>query len=70
MSVSFDSSDDDIHESGAGILEFSPAKAGQDVTPATFADFEKKDEKKQQSGFTSIAGRVTLGECCVIYLHY
>lgn len=55
MSMSFDSSDDDVRESGAGILEFSPAKAGQDITPANY-DFEAKDEKKKGSGFSSIAG--------------
>ncbi|KAJ8313942.1 hypothetical protein KUTeg_008503 [Tegillarca granosa] len=55
MSMSFDSSDEDVRESGAGILEFSPAKAGQDITPANY-DFEAKDDKKKQSGFSSIAG--------------
>ncbi|KAK3109016.1 hypothetical protein FSP39_021204, partial [Pinctada imbricata] len=55
VSMSFESSDDDVHESGAGILEFSPAKAGLDVTPASWDDFERKEDKKP-SGFSSIAG--------------
>ena len=55
--LSFESSDEEIRESGAGILEFSPAKAGQDVTPANF-DFQPRDkEKKQSSGFPYIAGK-------------
>ncbi|XP_061180002.1 potassium voltage-gated channel subfamily H member 6-like [Saccostrea echinata] len=57
VSMSFeDSSDEEIRESGAGILEFSPAKAGMDVTPATFSEFNRKEDKKQTSGFSSIAG--------------
>ncbi|XP_069110947.1 voltage-gated inwardly rectifying potassium channel KCNH6-like isoform X2 [Argopecten irradians] len=53
MSTSFDSSEDEIQESGAGILEFSPNKAGQDITPANF-EFDSKDDKKRP-GFSSIA---------------
>lgn len=54
--LSYESSDEEIRESGAGILEFSPAKAGQDVTPANF-DFQPRDkEKKLSSGFPYIAG--------------
>ncbi|XP_056007213.1 potassium voltage-gated channel subfamily H member 6-like isoform X12 [Ostrea edulis] len=57
FSMSFeDSSDEDIRESGAGILEFSPAKAGLDVTPVTFGEFKRKEDKRQMSGFSSIAG--------------
>lgn len=57
--LSFESSDEEIRESGAGILEFSPAKAGQDVTPANF-DFQPRDkEKKQSSGFPYIAGALS-----------
>ncbi|KAH9518364.1 Potassium voltage-gated channel sub H member 6 [Bulinus truncatus] len=49
-------SDDDIRESGGGILEFSPAKAGLDMTPANF-DFEIKDDKKRTAtGLSSLAG--------------
>ncbi|CAC5406765.1 Potassium voltage-gated channel unc-103,Potassium voltage-gated channel subfamily H member 2,Potassium voltage-gated channel subfamily H member 4,Potassium voltage-gated channel subfamily H member 5,Potassium voltage-gated channel subfamily H member 7,Potassium voltage-gated channel subfamily H member 1,Potassium voltage-gated channel protein eag,Potassium voltage-gated channel subfamily H member 8,Potassium voltage-gated channel subfamily H member 6,Potassium voltage-gated channel subfamily H member 3 [My len=53
MSMSFESSEEDIRESGVGILEFSPAKAGQDITPAKFDDFESKEERKRPSGFGS-----------------
>lgn len=57
MSMSFeDSSDEEIRESGAGILEFSPAKAGLDVTPASFSEFRRKEDRKQTSGFPSFAG--------------
>ncbi|XP_046350011.2 potassium voltage-gated channel subfamily H member 6-like isoform X1 [Haliotis rufescens] len=62
----YDSSDEEIRESGAGILEFSPAKAGQDVTPANF-DFEPKDEKKRSgTGLSSIAGTVKQGALCSV----
>ena len=48
---------EDIRESGAGILEFTPAKAGLDMTPANF-DFESRDEKKKNhSGFSCLAGK-------------
>ncbi|XP_055885138.1 potassium voltage-gated channel subfamily H member 6-like isoform X4 [Biomphalaria glabrata] len=48
-------SDDEIRESGGGILEFSPAKAGLDMTPANF-DFEIKDDKKRTTtGLSSLA---------------
>ncbi|XP_021374212.1 potassium voltage-gated channel subfamily H member 6-like [Mizuhopecten yessoensis] len=53
MSTSFDSSEEEIQESGAGILEFSPNKAGHDITPANF-EFDSKDDKKRP-GFSSIA---------------
>lgn len=54
-------SDEDIRESGAGILEFTPAKAGLDMTPANF-DFETKDEKKRATvGLTSLAGNLFAG---------
>lgn len=50
-------SDDEIRESGGGILEFSPAKAGLDMTPANF-DFEIKDDKKRTTtGLSSLAGK-------------
>ena len=44
-------------ESGTGILEFSPTKAGQDVTPANF-DFDRqtKEIQKATSRLASIAG--------------
>ncbi|KAL5007461.1 hypothetical protein ScPMuIL_016267 [Solemya velum] len=58
LSISFDSSDDEMRESGAGILEFSPAKAGQDVTPANY-DFDKNGKKKSSSGLASIAGALS-----------
>ncbi|XP_025096460.1 potassium voltage-gated channel subfamily H member 6-like isoform X3 [Pomacea canaliculata] len=52
---SYPSSEEDIRESGAGILEFSTAKAGQDITPANY-DFEMKEEKKKTSaGFSNLA---------------
>ena len=48
---------DDVRPSGVGILEFSPEKAGQDVTPANYA-FESKPAEKRNSGtFSSIAGK-------------
>ncbi|KAK7109365.1 hypothetical protein V1264_013415 [Littorina saxatilis] len=51
----YESSEEDIRESGAGILEFSTAKAGQDLTPANY-DFEMKEEKKKASaGFSNLA---------------
>ena len=56
MSMSFeDTSDEEIRESGAGILEFSPAKAGQDVTPANY-NFQPKERKRSSGGFTHLAG--------------
>ena len=57
MSMSFeDTSDEEIRESGVGILEFSPAKAGQDITPANY-NFQPKERKRSSGGFTSLAGR-------------
>ncbi|GFN92041.1 potassium voltage-gated channel subfamily h member 7 [Plakobranchus ocellatus] len=41
-------SDEDVRESGAGILEFTPAKAGLDMTPANY-DFESRDDKKRNA---------------------
>ncbi|RUS92221.1 hypothetical protein EGW08_000074 [Elysia chlorotica] len=41
-------SDEDVRESGAGILEFTPAKAGLDMTPANY-DFETRDDKKRNA---------------------
>ena len=56
----FESSEEDIRESGAGILEFSTAKAGQDITPANY-DFEMRDEKKKSSaGLSNLAGSVSV----------
>ncbi|XP_041367851.1 potassium voltage-gated channel unc-103-like [Gigantopelta aegis] len=54
-----DAEDDEVRESGAGILEFSAAKAGQDVTPANF-NFPAKDDRKRQAagGLPSFAGSV------------
>ena len=53
------SDDDEVRESGVGILEFSPDKAGQDVTPANFNFGENRDVTKRSSGtFSSIAGRL------------
>lgn len=54
--MSLDSSEDEMQESGAGILEFSPNKAGHDITPANF-EFESKDDRKRQA-FSSIAGKL------------
>jgi hypothetical protein len=57
------SSDDDYRESGVGILEFSPEKAGLDVTPANFHFSNKNFEKKRHSGtFTQLTGRTGLME--------
>ncbi|KAK3587810.1 hypothetical protein CHS0354_019676 [Potamilus streckersoni] len=59
VSMSFeDSSDEETRESGAGILEFSPAKAGQDITPANL-DFGPRERKRSSVGFSSIAGALT-----------
>ncbi|XP_064648680.1 potassium voltage-gated channel subfamily H member 6-like isoform X3 [Lineus longissimus] len=54
------SSDDDYRESGVGILEFSPEKAGLDVTPANFHFSNKNFEKKRHSGtFTQLTGALS-----------
>ena len=51
------SEEETYRESGGGILEFSPEKAGQDITPANFNFPAAKEREKRQSGtFTSIAG--------------
>ncbi|CAH1789257.1 unnamed protein product [Owenia fusiformis] len=60
-SIASISSDEDMRESGVGILEFSPEKAGMDVTPANFV-FQKKryEDRKRHSGtLTSIAGALS-----------
>ena len=44
-------------ESGVGILEFSPDKAGRDVTPANY-DFRDRD-KRQSGTLSSIAGETS-----------
>ena len=46
--------EDDRLESGTGILEFSPDKAGRDVTPANY-DFRER-EKRHSGTLSSIAG--------------
>ena len=68
VSMSFDdTSDEEMRQSGGGILEFSPLKAGQDVTPANL-DFGSthhhhhhhgphENERKRSSGFSTITGR-------------
>ncbi|XP_059148372.1 potassium voltage-gated channel subfamily H member 2-like [Physella acuta] len=54
-SMEYPSDDEEVRESGGGILEFTPAKAGLDMTPANF-DFESKDEKKRTAaGLSSLA---------------
>lgn len=71
VSMSFeDSSDEDMRQSGGGILEFSPLKAGQDVTPANL-DFSHHvhnhhhhhslydQERKRSSGFSTLTGALT-----------
>ena len=62
------SSDDDDHhqESGVGILEFSPAKAGLDVTPANydFAPPTQIPRDKRHSGtLAGIAGNLSKFQC-------
>ena len=49
---------DFMRESGTGILEFSPEKAGLDVTPANFEfPHQNGDPAKRHSGtFSTIAG--------------
>ncbi|XP_053373447.1 potassium voltage-gated channel subfamily H member 7-like isoform X2 [Mercenaria mercenaria] len=73
VSMSFeDTSDEEMRQSGGGILEFSPLKAGQDVTPANL-DFGPmhhhhhhhhhhgpyEHERKRSSGFSTITGALT-----------
>jgi len=51
--LSSEEDDDLFRESGTGILEFSPNKAGLDVTPANY----HFSEKRTPSGmFSSVAG--------------
>ncbi|XP_060558376.1 potassium voltage-gated channel unc-103-like [Ruditapes philippinarum] len=72
VSMSFeDTSDEDLRQSGVGILEFSPLKAGMDVTPANL-DFgpvhhhhhhhhhgSNENERKRSTGFSTITGALT-----------
>jgi hypothetical protein len=54
--MGYGSSDEDIRESGAGILEFSTAKAGLDITPANY-DFQMREDKKRGgAGLSNLAG--------------
>lgn len=74
VSMSFeDTSEEEMRQSGGGILEFSPLKAGQDVTPANL-DFGQthhhhhhyhnhhpahdEKERKRSSGLATITGDV------------
>ena len=59
--------DDGARESGAGILEFTAAKAGQDVTPANF-NFPVKDERRRLAagGLPSFAGSAWGGNSMMI----
>lgn len=52
--VTTDEEGDERLESGVGILEFSPDKAGRDVTPANY-DFRER-EKRHSGTLSSIAG--------------
>ena len=54
------SSDDDPHESGTGILEFSPDKAGLDVTPANynFGPSQPTRDKRHSTTLAGIAGNL------------
>lgn len=62
VSMSFeDSSEEEIRQSGVGILEFSPLKAGQDVTPANLefghaSHNHHEKERKRSSGFSTLTG--------------
>ena len=63
ISMSFeDSTDEEIRESGVGILEFSPAKAGQDVTPVNYHFSHvppvAKERKQSSTGLATLAGMV------------
>ena len=50
--------EEEVRESGTGILEFSPDKAGMDVTPANYDFPDPKEKEKRNSGtFSSIAGK-------------
>ncbi|XP_055959175.1 potassium voltage-gated channel subfamily H member 7 [Patella vulgata] len=60
ISMSFESSEEDVRESGAGILEFSPAKAGMDVTPANF-DFKDPRAARSSTGLSTIAAGALSG---------
>ena len=42
--------------SGTGILELSPAKAGQDVTPANYTFAKKANRKKSDTSHSGLAG--------------
>ena len=52
--------EENYRNSGTGILEFSPEKAGQDITPANFQFSERDRERRHTAGtFSSIAGGCT-----------
>ena len=55
------SSEDETHTSGAGILEFSPEKAGQDITPANY-EFAAGKEKRSSGTLSTIAGMLNYFE--------
>ena len=50
--------DDDHRESGTGILEFSPDKAGMDITPANynFTQSQPHRDKRHSGTLAGIAG--------------
>ena len=57
-------------ESGHGILEFSPEKAGLDITPANF-DFRDDHSRRNVPGaFSSIAGEYFIINKYLIYSRY
>jgi len=65
-----DSSEEEIRQSGVGILEFSPLKAGQDVTPVNLefghALHNHHDkERKRSSGFSTLTG-ITIFNTCIM----
>ncbi|KAI0234503.1 hypothetical protein LSAT2_015219 [Lamellibrachia satsuma] len=52
--------EENYRNSGTGILEFSPEKAGQDITPANFQFSERDRERRHTAGtFSSIAGALS-----------
>ena len=54
--------EENYRNSGTGILEFSPEKAGQDVTPANYQFSERDRERRHTAGtFSSIAGEEITG---------
>ena len=52
--------DDDHRESGTGILEFSPDKAGMDITPANynFTQSQPHRDKRHSGTLAGIAGNL------------